>query len=103
MILKTQYPVGAIVFHLTNNPRRDNRITVRVDSRKRTLVLQSGESTTLDFPVKTGFKIESNWLHRVRIGAAKGSRPYFEEEQGTERRDLGVFFEVEFIPGGGKR
>ena len=103
MILKTQYPVSAIVFHLTNNPRRDNRITVRVDGRKRMLVLQSGESATLEFPVKTGFKIESNWLHRVRIGAAKGSRPYFEEEQGTERRDLGVFFEVEFIPGGGKR
>ena len=103
MILKTQYPVSAIVFHLTNNPRRDNRITVRVDGRKQTLVLQSGESATLEFPVKTGFKIESNWLHRVRIGAAKGSRPYFEEEQGTERRDLGVFFEVEFIPGGGKR
>jgi hypothetical protein len=103
MVLKTQFPVSAIVFHLTNNPRRDNRITVRVDGRKRTLVLQSRESGTLEFPVKTGFKIESNWLHRVRIGAAKGSRPYFEEEQSTERRDLGVFFEIEFVPAGGTR
>ena len=103
MVLKTQFPAKAIIFHLTNNPRRDNEITVRVDGRKQTLVLQSGESGTLEFPVKTGFKIESNWLHRVKIGAAKGSRPYFEEEKSAERRDLGVFFEIEFIPAGGTR
>jgi hypothetical protein len=95
--------VSEIVFRLTNNPRPDNRITVRVDGRKRTVVLQSRESGRLEFPVKTGFKIESNWLHRIRIGAAKGSRPYFEEEQSTERRDLGVFFEIEFVPAGGTR
>jgi len=103
LILKTKYPVSAIVFHLTNNPRRDNRITVRVDGRKRTLVLQPGESGTLEFPVKMGFKIESNYLHRVRIGAAKDSRPYFEEEKSAERRNLGVFFEIEFVPAGGTR
>ena len=103
MILKTQFPVSAIVFRLTNNPRRDNRITVRVDGRKRTLVLQPGESGTLEFPVKTGFKIVSNYLHRVRIGAAKDSRPYFEEEKSAERRNLGVFFEIEFVPTGGVR
>jgi hypothetical protein len=103
MVLKTQFPVSAIVFHLTNNPRRDNRVTIRVDGRKRTLVLQSRESGTLEFPVKTGFKIVSNYLHRVRIGAAKDSRPYFEEEKNAERRNLGVFFEIEFVPAGGMR
>jgi hypothetical protein len=103
LILKTKYPVSAIVFHLTNNPRRDNRITVRVDGRKQTLVLQPRESGRLEFPVKTGFKIESNYLHRVRIGAAKGSLPYFEEEKSSERRILGVFFEIEFVPAGGVR
>jgi hypothetical protein len=103
MVLKTQFPVSAIVFHLTNNPRRDNRVTIRVDGRKQTLVLQSRESGTLEFPVKTGFKIVSNYLHRVRIGVAKDSRPYFEEEKNAERRNLGVFFEIEFVPAGGTR
>jgi hypothetical protein len=42
-------------------------------------------------------------LHRVRIGAAKDSRPYFEEEKSAERRNLGVFFEIEFVPTGGVR
>jgi len=98
MLLRTQYPVSAIVFRLTNNPSRDNRITVRVDGRKRTLVLQPGESGTLEVPVKTGFKIVSNYLHRVRIRAAKDSRPYFDGERETERRSLGVFFKIEFVP-----
>ena len=103
MVVKTKVPVSRIVVSLTNNPRQDNKIKVTVDGKTRKVLLQPLERTVLEFDVGRGFKIEDNYLHRLKIGAAKGSLPYFEQEASAERRYLGVFFELEFVPAGGTK
>ncbi len=101
MVVKAYVPIGRIVVHLTNNPRRDNRIRVTVDGRTRKVVLQPLQKAALEFDVGQGFRIEDNYLYRLKIGASKGSLPYFEQETAAERRYLGVFFELEFVPAAG--
>ena len=101
MVVKTYVPVSRIVVRLTNSPRRDNRVRVTVDGKTRKVVLQPLETTVLEFDVGKGFQIEDNYLHRLKIGAAKGSLPWLEQEDSAERRWLGVFFELEFVPAGG--
>lgn len=98
MILKTYFPVKEIVIRLTNNVRRDNTVRVRVGRKSKKIVMQSREKRELVFPVGTGFRIGHNHHHRIKIGAALGSIPYFEDERSSERRNLGVFFEFELIP-----
>ncbi len=107
MVLKTYYPLSRIVVRLTNNPRRDNRVRVTVDGETKEIVMQPRTRTTLEFAVGTGFTVE-NWfrkpgggisyLHRLVVGAAKGSIPYLEDDNSKEERDLGVFFELELVP-----
>ena len=103
MVLKAYEPMSRIVVHLTNNPRRDNRIRVTVDGKTRKVVLQPLEKAVLEFEVGQGFTIGDNYLHRMKIGASKGSLPYFEQEASGERRYIGVFFELELIPAAGKK
>ncbi len=103
MVVKTRVPVSRIVVRLTNNPRPGNRVRVTLDGKTRRVVLQPLEKTVLEFDVGRGFKIEDNYLHRMKIGASKGSLPYFEQETSDERRYLGVFFELEFVPAGATR
>ncbi len=98
MVVKTKVPVSRILVRLTNNPRLDNRARVTVDGKTRKVRLQPLEKAVLEFDVGRGFKIEDNYLHRLKIGASKGSLPYFEQEASTDRRYLGVFFELEFAP-----
>ncbi|MBN2245480.1 MAG: hypothetical protein JW755_06515 [Candidatus Aminicenantes bacterium] len=98
MILKTYYPVKKMVFHLRNNPRRENKITVKVGRQKKEITLGKLQRGTLTFDIKDAFKL-SEWLHlyKIRIKASKGSIPFYEEEFSTEMRYLGVWFELELI------
>ncbi|MCK4495728.1 MAG: hypothetical protein KAU91_05215, partial [Candidatus Aminicenantes bacterium] len=98
MILKTYYPVKAVVFHLLNNPRMRNEITVQVGSKKKKITLGTKQRGTLTFTPVKAFNIEHLYLFRIKIKASKGSIPYYEFEAGKEKRFLGVFFEIEIFP-----
>jgi hypothetical protein len=98
MVLKTYYPLKEIVVHLLNNPRSNNEIYVRLDGRTQKISLASKQWGALRFPVGNGFQIERSHLYPIKIKAAKGSIPYFEDESGLERRYLGVFFTLELVP-----
>ncbi len=98
MILKTYYPVERLDFHLLNNPRMRNEITIQVGRKKKRITLGTKQRGTLSFfPVKA-FKIKALHLYRIKISASKGSIPYYEIETSAERRFLGVFFEIDIVP-----
>ncbi len=97
MVLKTYFPVSKIVVRVMNNPRRENKIRVSVDGRAQKVVLGPREKAALEFPVGPGFHLQTAWLHRLKIGAAKGAIPYYEDEESLERRYLGVFFSLELV------
>ena len=98
IILKTYYPVKKIVFHLMNNPRMRNEITVQVGSKKKKITLGTKQRGTLTFTPVKAFNIKHLYLFRIKIKASKGSIPYYEFEMGKEKRFLGVFFEIEIFP-----
>jgi hypothetical protein len=98
MILKTYYPLQEIAVHLLNNPRANNEIRVKVQGKTESAILQPQQRDTLRFPVGNGFQVEQRYLYRIKIKAAKGAIPYFEDPTSKERRYLGVFFELELIP-----
>jgi hypothetical protein len=97
-ILKTYYPVKRLDFHLLNNPRMRNEITVQVGRQKKRITLGTKQRGTLSFSPVKAFKIEALHLYRIKIGASKGSIPYYELETSREKRYLGVFFEIDIIP-----
>jgi len=97
-ILKTYYPLREVGVRLLNNPRSDNEITVKVEGRKQKIILQPKKWGTLRFPVGNGFQVEQRYHYHIKIRAAKGSIPYYEEPSGQERRYLGVFFELDLLP-----
>jgi hypothetical protein len=97
-ILKTYYPVERLDFHLLNNPRMRNEITVQLGREKKKLTLGTKQRGTLSFSPVKAFKIEALHLYRIKIGASKGSTPYFENEASDEKRFLGVFFEITIVP-----
>jgi hypothetical protein len=97
-ILKTYYPLREIGVRLLNNPRNNNEITVKVEGQKKKIVLQSKQWGTLRFQVGNGFKMEERYHYRMKIKAAKGAIPYYEDSASLERRYLGVFFELELVP-----
>lgn len=120
MVLKTGRPLKEIVVRLLNNPRRDNEIRVKVEGRTQKITLGPKKWGMLRFPVgngfwwrKTGkdkyiyFPVGRGWwwkipkdemyLYRIKIKAAKGSIPHYEDEDNQERRILGVFFEMDLI------
>jgi hypothetical protein len=96
-ILRTSVPVREIVFHLLNNPRLENKITIWVGGTRKTITLGPHMRTELRFPVGNGFRVDPARMYRVRIKAAEGSIPYFEDNKSDERRWLGVFFTPELI------
>jgi hypothetical protein len=98
LILKTYYPLREVGVHLLNNPRANNRISVKVEGRKQNIILQPRQRGTLRFPVGNGFQVESRYHYRIKIKAQKGSIPYYEDPSSLERRYLGVFFELELVP-----
>jgi hypothetical protein len=98
MILKTYYPLKEVAVHLLNNPRSDNEIKVKVERTTQKIILQSKQKGTLRFPVGDGFRIEQRYHYRIKIRAAKGAIPYYEDPTSLERRYLGVFFELELVP-----
>ncbi len=98
MILRTFFPVREVVVHLLNNPRMDNRISVTLDGRTQAVVLNSMEKADLRFPVGPGFVVRESHQYRLKIRAAKGSIPYYENRGSQEKRHLGAFFELELIP-----
>ena len=98
MILKTYYPVKELRFNLLNNPRLHNEIKVRVGARTQRISLGKNQRGTLIFPVKRAFKMKMIHLYKIRIKAARGVIPFFEEHDVEERRFLGVFFGVEIVP-----
>jgi hypothetical protein len=97
-ILKTYYPVERLDFHLLNNPRMRNEITVQVGGEKKRITLGTKQRGTLSFSPAKAFKIKALHLYRIKIGASKGSTPYFENETSDEKRFLGVFFEIDIVP-----
>jgi len=99
MVLRTFFPVGEVVVHLQNNPRQDNEITVRLDGRTQRITLQPLQKGELRFRVGRGFRISQSRQYRLQVRAAKGSIPYHEIPGSDEKRHLGVFFELEIIPG----
>jgi hypothetical protein len=98
IILKTYYPVKRLDFHLLNNPRMRNEITVQVGKQKKRITLGTKQRGTLSFSPVKPFKIKALHLYRIKIGASKGSIPYYETETSKERRFLGVFFEIDIVP-----
>jgi len=97
-ILKTYYPLREIGVRLLNNPRHKNEIKVRVEGRTQKMVLHGNQRGELRFPVGNGFKMEDRYHYRIKIKAAKGSIPYYEDQKSLERRYLGVFFELDLVP-----
>lgn len=99
IILKTYYPVKKLNFHLLNNPRMRNEITVKVGRAKKKITLGKKQWGNLSFVPGNGFQT-SKWIHlyKIKIKASKGSLPYYEDEKSDERRFLGVFFKIEIIP-----
>jgi hypothetical protein len=97
-ILKTYYPLREIGVRLLNNPRSNNEITVKVGGRTQKTILQSKQWGTLRFPVGNGFRIEQRFHYRIKVRAAKGAIPYYEDPTSLERRYLGVFFELDLAP-----
>jgi hypothetical protein len=97
-ILKTYYPVKRLDFHLLNNPRMRNEITVQVGREKKRITLGTKQRGTLSFSPVKAFKIKALHLYRIKIGASKGSTPYFENQNSDEKRFLGVFFEINIVP-----
>ncbi len=98
MILKTYYPVKKLDFHLLNNPRMQNKITVQVGRQKKRVTFGTKQRGTLSFSSLKAFKIKALHLYRIKISASKGSIPYYETETSKERRFLGVFFEIDIVP-----
>lgn len=97
-ILKTYYPLSEVGVRLLNNPRRDNEIKVKVEGRTKKIVLQPNQRAELRFPLGKGFRLEGRYHYRMKIKAAKGSIPYYEDPKSLERRNLGVFFELDLVP-----
>ncbi|OGD18237.1 MAG: hypothetical protein A2Y69_01465 [Candidatus Aminicenantes bacterium RBG_13_59_9] len=83
---------------LLNNPRSNNEITVKVEGRTQKTILQPKQWGTLRFPVGNGFQVEQRFHYRIKIRAAKGAIPYYEDPASLERRYLGVFFELDLVP-----
>jgi hypothetical protein len=97
LILRTFFPAREVVFHLLNNPRLENEIAVTVEGRTQRIRLGPNQREDLRFPVGDGYAILASHQYRIKVKAAKGSTPYFEQEASLERRWLGVFFELEVI------
>ncbi|MBM3297304.1 MAG: hypothetical protein FJY83_06855 [Candidatus Aminicenantes bacterium] len=98
IVLKTYFPLKTVVFHLLNNPRMKNTVTVRFEGRTQKTVLAEKQRTTLTFPAGRGFVIRSLYVYKITVRAEKPSLPYFEGETSDERRNLGVFFSLELVP-----
>lgn len=98
IILKTYYPLKEIAVHLLNNPRMNNAIKVRVGGETKKITLQPRQRGTLRFAVESAFQVKAIHLYKIKIKASKASIPYLEDELSDERRNLGVFFELELIP-----
>ena len=58
MILKTYYPVKRLDFHLLNNPRMRNEITVQVGRQKKKITLGTKQRGILSFSPVKAFKIK---------------------------------------------
>ncbi|NOR13121.1 MAG: hypothetical protein GQ545_07695 [Candidatus Aminicenantes bacterium] len=98
MILKTYYPIKSLTVHLLNNPRMRNDITVKVGREKKKITLGQNQRGILTFTSLKPFQIKAIHLYRIKIGASKGSIPYFEDEYSQEKRYLGVYFEFAIEP-----
>jgi hypothetical protein len=99
LVVRTAFPVKEIVVHLLNGPRLENKISVRLDGKAQRTTLGPNQWGTLRFPVGKGFQVKHSHLYRMKIKAAKGAMPYYEGEKIDEKRWLGVFFELEIVPG----
>ena len=95
MILKTWFPIETLTFHLYNNPRMSNKITVKMGGEKKTITLARNQWGSLTLSPKRVFRMKYNHVYRITIKAEKGAIPYFEERDNLERRHLGVFFKLD--------
>jgi len=99
MILRTYYPIKEITFHILNNPRRQNEVSVRFCGEKKKIILGHKERGSVSFTPKRFFRM-NQWIHvyKLSIKSDKGSIPHFEVNESDEKRYLGVYFEVDIIP-----
>jgi hypothetical protein len=96
-MLRTFFPIKEVVFHLTGNPRQANEITMEVEGQVRKITLGPSEKGDLRFPVDDGFKIRVSHQYNIKLRAAKGASPYYEDRKSPDRRWLGVFFLPEVV------
>jgi len=98
MILETNFPIKKLIFHLRNNARMTNSITVQVARQKRKITLGRFKKGALSFQPGPGFRIRNKHLYILKVKSAKSSIPYYESEDSNDKRNLGVYFELELIP-----
>jgi hypothetical protein len=96
-ILRTWFPVREVTFKLLNNPRLENAITVTVEGKTQRIILGPNQRGTLRFAVGNGFQVLESHMYRVKVKAAKGAMPYYENEKSDEKRWLGVFFGLDLV------
>ena len=65
---------------------------------KKKITLGQNQRGILAFTDLKPFQIKAIHLYRIKIGASKGSIPYFEDEYSQEKRYLGVYFEFAIEP-----
>ena len=97
IMLRTFFPIKEVIFHLVGNARQANEITLEVEGQVRKTTLGPSEKGELRFPVDDGFKIRESHQYRIKLRAAKGATPYYEDRRSTDRRWLGVFFLPEVV------
>jgi len=97
-ILRTAFPVKEIVVKLLNGPRFENGVTVKIEGRIQKLVLGPNQWGELRFAPGDGYRVRHSHMFRVKIRAAKGAMPYYENGASNEKRWLGVFFDLDLVP-----
>jgi hypothetical protein len=75
-----------------------NSITVQVTRQKRKITLGRFKKGALSFQPGPGFRIRNKHLYILKVKSAKSSIPYYESEDSNDKRNLGVYFELELIP-----
>jgi len=66
MILKTYYPIKEITFHILNNPRRQNEVSVRFCGEKKKIILGYKEWGSVSFIPKRFFRM-NQWIHVYKL------------------------------------
>jgi len=92
--LRSFYPLKGLIIKLTNNGRLRNKVTVKVDGKKKIVYLSGKEKKEIKFKTGSGFKFGDSYIYHLKIKSQKGAIPYLEDKKSSDRRFLGVFVEI---------